>query len=102
MHRYFKIVNARPGVFILKDNTRFDLRLGFPERSFDVWKTGKFKYLALKPAAKDLLSKLTIPELTVIAGNIKNIDDLKIIQQSKPSERFKNLIQSRIDVLESV
>lgn len=99
MYRYFKIVNARPGVFILQDNTRLDLRLGFPSRCFEVWKTGRFRYLALKPEAVEMLSKLTITELADIVNKSVNIEDLEIIKKAKRSVKFKKLVQTRIDVL---
>ena len=101
MRKYFKIVNLEiPCSFILHGGARFDLRTGIPNNALSVWRTGRFKYLALLPEAAELLSKEKITDLISIIQLSKNIEDIKIVATAKPdSTKLQEAAEARIKFL---
>jgi hypothetical protein len=94
MNKYFEIVNlGAPCVFILKDNSRFDLRTGIPNNALAVFKTG-FNYLGLKPGAEKQFKKESEAEILALVNVAKRIEDLEVLAFVKPdSDAIKSAVE---------
>lgn len=87
MNKYFELIGLIGGsVFILQDNSRIDLRLGFPSNTINAYKQGLW-CLGLLPGAEVLFKKDTIPELLNLIKNAKRIQDVEILTLVKPKDK---------------
>jgi hypothetical protein len=94
---FFEIVNlAIPCAFILNDGSRFDLRTGIPNNSFEVFKTG-FEHLGLKPGAEELFKKETEGSLILLIKQAKRIEDVEILALAKPkNQKVQDVASAKI------
>lgn len=87
MNKYFELIGLIGGsVFILPDNSRIDLRLGFPKNTLSAFKQGLW-CLGLLPGAEVLFKKDTTPELLNLIKNAKRIQDVEVLIQVKPKDK---------------
>lgn len=102
MKKYFQILEGGVDrVFILQDGTRFDTRLdSVPASSFKVWKDGRFKHIALLPAATELFEKEKAADLIAIINKSKRIEDIQILALAKPDAKtVQDAATARINLL---
>jgi hypothetical protein len=101
MSKYFEILESgKNRSFILKDNERFDTRLGIPSNSFNVWKKGTFKHLVLLPDAKELFLKEKVSELIAYVNRSKSVQDIEVLASVKPdATTLQDAAKKRIEFL---
>lgn len=101
MSKYIKVLPYGINrVFILKDGTRLDLRIGgVPFNAFDIWKSGIFKYFALLPEAVELLKKEKTETLIALINKSINVEDIKIIASAKEGKKLQESAEARIQFL---
>lgn len=98
MNKLFEIVNLPiPCSFVLNDRSRFDLRTGIPNNSFEVFKTG-FPYLGLKPGAEKLFKKETEGSIILLIQKAKRIEDVEILALAKPeNEKVQEAAKKKLE-----
>lgn len=89
MKKYFLILEGGVDrVSILQDGTRFDTREGsVPACSLNVWKGGRFKHIALLPAASELFEKEKATDLIKLINQSTRIEDIQILASAKPETK---------------
>lgn len=101
MKKYIKILDAgKNRLIILSNNMRFDTRTGVPNNSFEVWKAGKTKYVALLPEAKELFLKEKVTDLIEYVNKSFSIEDIAVLASVKPdSTTLQDAAKKRTEFL---
>lgn len=93
---WFELFGISNRIFILKDNTTLDFRLGMPFHSLDIYKKGEFRFIGLKEGAEILFKKETPEELIKLINQANRKEDILILGKASDSEKVQSAAAEKL------
>lgn len=78
---HFEIIGDKNRRFRLPDNRLIDLRFGVPKDAFELYKTGRFKYIGLKNGAEVLFENEPIEVIEKLIDQAPRSEDLLVLKK---------------------